>query len=41
MINPAERQRWIETVQKINANLVVNDETVLCERHWPDDYETV
>ena len=41
MINPAERQRWIETVQKINANLVVNDETVLGERHWPDDYETV
>ena len=33
--NNKERQRWIDVVKKINANLQVGDETVICDRHWP------
>ena len=36
-----ERQRWIDVVGKINANLKVTSETVVCELHWPHGYETV
>ena len=36
-----ERQRWIDVVGKINANLKVTNETVVCELHWPHGYETV
>ena len=38
-----ERQRWIDVVGKINANLKVTSETLLvvCELHWPHGYETV
>ena len=33
--NMEERQRWIDVVKKINANLEIGDETVICSRHWP------
>ena len=33
-LEKAERQRWIDVVGKINANLVVEDETVV----WPVDF---
>ena len=36
-----ERQRWIDVIGKINANLIVNNETVVCENHWPTGYETI
>ena len=35
--NNEERQRWIDVVKKINANLEVGDETVICSRHWPEN----
>ena len=34
------RQRWIEAVSKVNANLKVGPETVVCELHWPEGYPT-
>ena len=34
---PKEREEWIGIVSKIRADLVVTDETVLCNRHWPSD----
>ena len=37
MKNMEERTRWIDVVKKINANLVVKDETVICRLHWPKD----
>ena len=36
-----ERERWVQVVGKINANLNVNNDTVICEIHWPAGYETV
>ena len=30
-----ERQRWIDVVGKINANIKVTSKTVVCELHWP------
>ena len=35
--NNEERQRWIDVIKKINANLEVGDETVICSRHWPEN----
>ena len=35
--NNEERQRRIAVVKKINANLEVGDETVICSRHWPEN----
>lgn len=34
-----ERERWIKAVP--NANLIVNKNTVICEKHWPESYDTV
>ena len=36
-----ERQRWIDVVGKINANLKVTSEAVVCELHWSHGDETV
>ena len=33
-------QRWIDVIGKINEDLKVDDETVVCSLHWPDDFET-
>ena len=35
---PENLQRWFEIVSKVNANLKVGPETVICEAHWPKDY---
>ena len=35
-----ERQRWIAVISKINANLRVTDNTVVCSLHWPEKFET-
>ena len=32
------RQRWIDVVSKVNANLKVGSETVICSLHWPPNY---
>lgn len=32
---PRERERWIEVASKITKDLNVNDNTVICSRHWP------
>jgi hypothetical protein len=32
---PGERERWIEVASKITKDLKVNDNTVICSRHWP------
>ena len=36
-----EQQRWIDVIGKINKDLIVNNETVVCENHWQTGYETV
>ena len=38
--DPDGRQKWIDTVKKVNANLTVNNNTVVCEVHWPKGYPT-
>ena len=38
---PFERQRWIDVIRKINANLKVEDETVVCSLHWPGCFEKI
>ena len=37
---PEDRKRWIDIVSKVNANLTVNKDTVVCEAHWPKGYPT-
>ena len=32
---PKERENWIEVASKITKNLNINDDTVICSRHWP------
>ena len=34
-----EREAWIRAVP--NANLTVSKNTVICELHWPDNFEIV
>ena len=38
---PFERQRWIDVIGKIYANLKVEDETVVCSLHWPGCFEKI
>jgi hypothetical protein len=38
--DPDERKKWIEVVKKVNANLTVSNNTVVCEAHWPKGYPT-
>ena len=35
-----ERKRWIDVVSKVNKNLKVSKDTVVCEVHWPKGYPT-
>ena len=38
---PEKRKQWmIDVVSKVNANLMVSDNTVVCEVHWPKGYPT-
>ena len=37
--NTDEQQKWIQAVP--NANLKVTKSTVICELHWPDNFEKV
>lgn len=34
-----ERDRWIKSIPR--DNIKDNDNTRICEKHWPDGYETV
>ena len=34
-----EKQNWIKVIP--NDNLTVNQNTVICELHWPEDYEKI
>ena len=34
-----ERERWRKSIP--NANLKVTDNTVICQKHWPSDFETI
>ena len=34
-----EKQNWIKVIT--NDNLTVNQNTVICELHWPEDYEKI
>ena len=36
-----EYQHWIDVIGKINASLIVNNETVIRENHWSTGYETI
>ena len=38
---PFERQRWIDVIRKINANLKVEDEIVVCSLHWPGYFKKI
>ena len=35
-----ERERWIDVIGRINANLVVKSDTVVCRLHWPVGFKT-
>lgn len=35
----SERKAWISAIP--NANLSITNDTVVCELHWPSDFETV
>ena len=37
--DPSERERWKKAVP--NENLIVSDNTVICEAHWPPGFETI
>ena len=34
-----EHKKWIQAIP--NANLTVTNDTVICELHWPENFETV
>ena len=34
-----EREKWVKAV--LNANLTINSNTVICELHWPPNFEVV
>ena len=37
---PKERSDWISILTKINANLNITNDTVVCSKHWPADHPT-
>lgn len=36
--NKDEREQWIKSVP--NANLNVTNNTVICQQHWPSNFDT-
>ena len=37
---PENRQKWIEVCKKVREDLKVGAETVICSRHWPENFPT-
>lgn len=37
--NKDEREQWIKSVP--NANLNVTNNTVICQQHWPSNFDTI
>ena len=37
---PKERADWISVLTKINANLKITNDTVVCNKHWPPNKPT-
>ena len=33
-----ERLKWIEVLDAVNGSWKVSDDTVVCEKHWPEGY---
>ena len=36
-----ERKKWLEICSRVRADLKVSSETVICELHWPKDYQKI
>ena len=37
--NRQEREQWIKSV--LNANLNITYNTVICQQHWPSNFDTI
>ena len=37
--NKDEKEQWIKSVP--NANLNVTNNTVICQQHWPSNFDTI
>ena len=35
----SDKEKWMQAVP--NSNLIVSDNTVICELHWPKNFETL
>ena len=35
---PEERRKWLEVLYKVTENLNVNQNTVVCSKHWPEGF---
>ena len=36
-----EREKLLNIIRKVNANLEVTNETAICEKHWPKCFEKI